>query len=261
MGESVQDKAREAEFFSAHARTGEYDVFDPASSAGLLDRCVELAGLVPPARVADLGCASGVFTGLLAKRGFDAVGIDISEEMISLASRLNPGLEFRAGDVENLPLPDSSLDGVLLSGVLHHLPDPGRCAREVWRVLKPGGRFAAFDPNRLNPFMYFYRDRTSPFYSSKGVTVNERPVLARALAGTLEKAGFDVRVDYLGGLRYRYVASPLLKRLLWAYNAVDMHIVNRVLPRRMLPFVITAGVKRERPSGGGQEGRCRRRSW
>ena len=47
-------------------------------------------------------------------------------------------------------------------------------------MLRPGGRFVAFDPNRMNPFMCLYRDRSSPFYSPVGVTENERPVLAKA---------------------------------------------------------------------------------
>jgi SAM-dependent methyltransferase len=40
---------------------------------------------------------------------------------------------------------------------VHPLPDPARCGSEVFRVLKPGGSFVAFDPNRLNPLMYLYR--------------------------------------------------------------------------------------------------------
>ena len=48
-------------------------------------------------------------------------------------------------------------------------------------MLKPnGGRFVAFDPNRMNPFMWLYRDRASPFYSSVGVTENDCAVLAVA---------------------------------------------------------------------------------
>ena len=101
-------------------------------------------------------------------------------------SKRYPDLEFLEGDAEHLPFPSSSLDGVLLSGLVHHLPDPSRCAAEVFRVLKPGGAFVAFDPNRMNPFMYLYRDRSSPFYSSVGVTENERPVLAQQVAAVSE---------------------------------------------------------------------------
>ena len=97
---------------------------------------------------------------------------------------------------------------MLLSGVVHHFPDPSRCAAEVFRVLRPHGRFVAFDPNRMNPFMWLYRDRASPFYSPVGVTANERPVLAREVAAVFERAGFAVSSHYLSGLAYRYVASP-----------------------------------------------------
>ena len=55
--------------------------------------------------------------------------------------------------------------------------------------------------------MWLYRDPASPFYSSLGVTVNERPVLARQVAAVFERAGFEVSSHYLSGLAYRYVAS------------------------------------------------------
>ena len=74
-------------------------------------------------------------------------------------------------------------------------------------MLRTDGRFVAFDPNRMNPFMWLYRDRSSPFYSAVGVTENERPVLAGQIAGVFKGAGFTVGTEYLSGLSYRYVAS------------------------------------------------------
>ena len=68
-----------------------------------------------------------------------------------LGRRKYPGLELIEGDAENLPFESASLDGVLLSGLVHHFPDPRRLAGEVKRVLRNGGRFVAFDPNRMNP--------------------------------------------------------------------------------------------------------------
>jgi hypothetical protein len=69
-------------------------------------------------------------------------------------------------------------------------------------VLKPGGRFVAFDPNRMNPFMWVYRNRASPFYSPIGVTENERPILAWHMAHLFHNQGFGVKTDYLAGLAY-----------------------------------------------------------
>lgn len=245
-----QDKAKEIEFFDRHAKADEYNVFSPQSNELLISSCLRLAGLQPPAKVADLGCGSGIFSSILAEKSFDVTGIDISPGMIEMAKSKYPKEKYKAnfavGDVEALDMADASLDGVLLSGLLHHLPDPSACIREVHRVLKPGGVFMAFDPNRLNPFMYLYRDRSSPFYSSKGVTENERPVLAKPLAQAFRAAGFQVKTDYLSNLQYRYVASPVMRVLLPAYNLVDSLVFSLPFLRPMRAFVLTTGQK---PSG------------
>jgi len=133
---------------------------------------------------------------------------------------------------------------VLLSGIVHHLPDPSRCAAEVFRVLRPGGSFVAFDPNRMNPFMWLYRDRSSPFYSPVGVTENERPVLAREVAAVFERAGFNVSSHFLSGLAYRYVASRRARLLLPLYNFIDAAAFGLAIMTRLRPFVLTVGEKR-----------------
>jgi len=137
----------------------------------------------------------------------------------------------------------TSLDGVLLSGLVHHFPDPRRLAGEVKRVLRNGGRFVAFDPNRMNPFMWLYRDRASPFYSSVGVTENERPVLAWKIADVFRDEGFRVQTDYLAGLAYRYVASRRTRMLLPIYNFIDGAVFNLAIMQPFRPFVLTSGEK------------------
>ena len=111
-------------------------------------------------------------------------------------------------------------------------------------MLRRDGRFLAFDPNRRNPFMWLYRDRASPFYSPIGVTENERPVLAREVAGVFERAGFAVSSHYLSGLAYRYVASPRMQLLLPLYNIIDAAVFGLPGMERLAPFVLTAGAKR-----------------
>jgi SAM-dependent methyltransferase len=241
----VQDKAKEIAFFDAHAAADEYDVFTPQANDRLIAAVTRLIDLAPGARVADLGCGSGVFTNLLRQRGYDVVGLDISPKLVALGRTKYPGLELIEGDVEALPFADATLDGVLLSGLVHHLPDPSRCAAEVFRVLRPGGRFVAFDPNRLNPFMYLYRDRSSPFYSAKGVTENERPVLPGAVAAVFRQAGFLVRTEFLGGLAYRYVASAGARAILPIYNAIDAVLFRPPFLKALRPFVLACGEKRQ----------------
>jgi ubiquinone/menaquinone biosynthesis C-methylase UbiE len=240
---AAQDKSKEIAFFDSHADADSYDVFTPESSLHLVQSCVELAGFERGARIADLGCGSGVFTNLLHELGFNPVGLDISPKLIARARKKYPSVEFLEGDAEHLPFPPASLDGVLLSGLVHHFPDPSTCASEVFRVLRPGGAFVAFDPNRMNPFMYLYRDHSSPFYSQVGVTENERPVLAHQVVAIFQRAGFKVGTDYISNLSYRYVASSKLRWLLPAYNAVDRLLFAPIFMKPMRSFVLTYGEK------------------
>jgi predicted RNA methylase len=76
--DGVQDKQKEIAFFDAHAASDEYDVFTPEASARLVSAFVRLSGLSRGARVADLGCGSGVFTDLLQRAGYSSIGLDIS---------------------------------------------------------------------------------------------------------------------------------------------------------------------------------------
>ena len=241
--DQAQDKGKEIAFFDAHAEHDAYDVFTPQANERIIAAFVRLSGLPRGARVADLGCGSGVFTDLLRQQGFQSVGLDISPKLIELGRRKYPGLELIEGDAENLPFETGSLDGVLLSGLVHHFPDPRKVVGEVRRVLRSGGRFVAFDPNRMNPFMWLYRDRSSPFYSSVGVTENERPVLAWRVADIFRNEGFRVRSDYLAGLAYRYVASGRARMLLPVYNFIDNSVFNLGFMSPFRPFVLTSGDK------------------
>jgi ubiquinone/menaquinone biosynthesis C-methylase UbiE len=238
-----QDKQKEVDFFNRHAEADDYNVFTDASNDRLIEAFFRMTGLSCGAKVADLGCGSGVFTNLLVRCGVQGHGIDISPSLIALARRKYPDIDFYECDVEMLPFPDSSFDGLLLSGLVHHFPDASVLAREAFRVLKPGGCFFAFDPNRRNPFMYCYRDRTSPFYSSIGVTENERPVLAEQVAQTFRNVGFKTSTDFLSGLSYRYVASGLVSKVLPIYNVVDGLVFRPNFLRALRAFVLTYGVK------------------
>jgi ubiquinone/menaquinone biosynthesis C-methylase UbiE len=240
---SSQDKQMEIAFFNAHAAADAYDVFTPATNDRLIDAFVGLTKLPPGSRVVDLGCGSGVFTNVLQRRGYRCAGIDISPKLITIAQTKFPDIEFAEGDVEHLAFQEDSFDGVLLSGLVHHLPDPSRCAAEVFRILRPGGEFFAFDPNRMNPFMYLYRDRSSPFYSSIGVTENERPVLAAEVAAIFRGVGFRVGTEYLSDLKYRYVASGRIRGLLPLYNAIDSFMFSPPFMRSFRAFVLTFGTK------------------
>jgi SAM-dependent methyltransferase len=93
-------------------------------------------------RVADLGCGPGQIARYLAARGVDTIGIDASAAMIVNARRLNPTIEFYAGNFLSLALADGALIGIAAFYSLIHCArgDLGRAVRELRRVLAPGGR-------------------------------------------------------------------------------------------------------------------------
>lgn len=115
------------------------------------------AALRPSERVLDVGCGTGVLTRLAAEAvgpSGRVVGIDPSPGMLGVARRNavqnKSRAEFKFAAIEHLPFEDVSFDVVMSSCMLHHLPAELKREglREVWRVLKPGGRFVAVDIDR-----------------------------------------------------------------------------------------------------------------
>lgn len=239
-----QNKQKEIFFFDAFSEEHEYNVFTEASNLRLIQKIIDFSSMKKGKLIADLGCGSGIFTKLLKNLGYRVIGLDISQGIIRLGRKNKPDISFIVGDVEYLPFHTESLDGIILSGIVHHLPNFMQLAKEVYRVLKPDGVFVAFDPNRRNPFMYLYRDRNSPFYCSQGVTENERPVLAEEVIDVFSNAGFAVQINYLSGLHYRYVASRRMQYLLPIYNALDSLLFAPELLKRYRAFILTKGEKK-----------------
>lgn len=102
------------------------------------------AALTTTARFLDVGCGGGLATEALASRGLHITGIDISEASLESARRhaAEAGVDtvqYRTGSAYEIPFPDASFDGVVISDVLEHLHDVPRAVREMKRVLRPGG--------------------------------------------------------------------------------------------------------------------------
>lgn len=91
--------------------------------------------------VGDVGCGPGQIARALHERGLPVVGIDLSPEMVALARRLNPALDFRQGTMLALEVDDAAWGGIAAFYSIIHLPpdDLPRALREFARVLRPGG--------------------------------------------------------------------------------------------------------------------------
>ena len=187
-------------------------------------KVVELGRPRPGDRVVDLGCGWGTFAFALADRVAEIVGVDFSQKSIDLCrGRLDaapkPNVRFVCADAGASGLPDASADLVIAADLFEHLypDDAARVAREAFRVLAPGGRFATWTPHRghvlevlKNRNIVLRRDVTHVDYKSM-----------KDMQRLLSDAGFTIERAYYAeshvpGLRIveRYLGPvvPLLRR-------------------------------------------------
>jgi ubiquinone/menaquinone biosynthesis C-methylase UbiE len=134
--------------------------------------------------IADLGAGEGSFALLLAERATRVIAVDSSAKMIEvgreLALRHGVGnVEFRQGDMEELPIDDAAVDLVFFSQSLHHALHPDRAIREAHRILVPNGRIVILDlvKHRFEEARELYADEWLGFSESE-------------IEAMLEKAGF-----------------------------------------------------------------------
>jgi len=141
--------------------------------------------LAPPIVVADLGAGEGLISQLLARRAERVWCIDNSPRMVEVGTELAKknglaNLTYKLGDIEEVPLPDRSVDLAILSQALHHANHPQAAVNEAHRILHPGGQVLVLD---LKEHSF---EKARELYGDVWLGFKES-----ALHGYLKKAGFQ----------------------------------------------------------------------
>jgi SAM-dependent methyltransferase len=186
----------------------------------------------------DFGCGHGMASVGFARRGASVTAFDLSQRYLAEASRRAKAndveIRFLQADGERLPFADGSFDRVWGNAILHHL-DLEKTARELWRVLRPGGVAVFCEPWGENPLLRLAR-RHLP-YPGKARTVDEEPLrqcdLAplRAVFGTVRVESYQL----LSMLRRLRGAGKLVSQL----DRADAWLLGRVPSlRRFCRYVV-----------------------
>jgi len=183
-----------------------------------------------PGRALDIGCGAGELASLLAGRVAALVCVDQSPNMLERARQAvdGPGVEFRIGSLEHLPLGDGEVQTVIASMVLHHIPEPAQALAEIRRVLAPGGSLVLAELDRHEEEVM--RTRFADFWLGFS---------PRRLERSLAEAGFEVEGFESGK------GAGELQCLFYRAQAVS--------PERAGELVVAAADREETTEGAGRK--------
>lgn len=247
--ETFELTEEQAEFYEAQ--------FVPALFGEWAPLLVEAAGVRPGSSVLDVACGTGIVARAAVTRVGDSgrvVGLDRSQAMLNVASRLLPEVEFRLGDAEQLPFEDVSFDTVLCQASLMFFPHPRAALAEMARVAAPAGTVAVQVWGRLEsspgylPFVEVAARHAGPEAIGLLSTYFLHGDLEE-LARLCRTAGLDVTstATRLGAMRYASVdefvtieveSTPLI-------DLIDEQTYGRIRAdarEALLPFVSNDGV-------------------
>lgn len=210
-----------------------------------------LAELKPGETVLDLGSGGGIDVLLSARRvgpAGKAWGLDMTDEMLALArdNQRRAGVEnaeFLKGEIENIPLPDNSVDVVISNCVINLSADKNRVLQEAFRVLKPGGRFAVSDVVTRGPVPEDVRRNMLLWVGCIAGALEDYQYVAK-LAG----AGFENI-----GIEPTRVYNIEDARTFLSGQGVDVDAMAAAVENRFM----SAFIRATKPAGGRAPGCCR----
>jgi arsenite methyltransferase len=176
---------------------------------------ISLAKIQPGETVLDLGSGGGLDCFVAARQvgeGGWVIGVDMTPEMLTRARKKAAQLElknveFHEGYLENLPVADNSIDVIISNCVINLSPDKPQVFKEMFRVLKPGGRIAVSDPVSNRPLLTVQNSTSADWC---GCTSGALP--KQEYVHGLENAGFvDIQIVVDDEVVFRMVDSGEVK--------------------------------------------------
>lgn len=186
----------------------------------------------------DLGCGTALYFPILCRHADRLEGIDSCAAMIrqaatTIEARGLPNCRVRVGSASRLPFADHSIDVVHSWDFLHHASDIDGVLDEIRRVLVPGGRYVAVEPNLLNPSIAWYHARRRSEW--RLFTCNQFTIPRRLAPAFETRLGYD-----------NTVISFVDERTAWLWHAVD-RLTSRAIFRRLAFRYVIDGRLRDGP--------------
>jgi SAM-dependent methyltransferase len=198
----------------------------------------EAAALGPGVRALELGCGTGEFTTRLVESGCELTAVDISEASIARCrERVGEAAEIVLGNIETGEgLEGREFDAIVGVSVLHHV-DVHACLRNVFPLLRPGGRFAFSEPNILNPQVWAER-RFEVLRRLRHVLPHEVAFRAATLRRIFEEEGCLVEVAE----PYEFLHAATPGRLVPAVERIE-RVLEATPARAIAGSIRVAGTK------------------
>ena len=190
-------------------------------------------------RLLDVGSNMGQYTTLLAERGFQMSGIDLSDKAIEIAKKnsqmLDYNIDYFQADAENLKLfKDEIFDGVVSFSTLRYVPNLKKAVREIYRVTKKNGTVVLDFPNRYCPWFSLLKNKF-------GVEnhIYDHFFSARELTALFEEVGFD-NIETKKIMFTHYTFKPNFLKL---YRFIDKLGERTFLIKELAAIILCKGVK------------------
>lgn len=163
-------------------------------------------------RILDVGCGTGFFSILLAQKGYNLTGIDLTPAMITeakaLSGSINCPCDFFVEDAENLSFPDESFDVIIARNLMWNLTNPAKAYQEWLRVLIPNGILLNYDAeyaknNAETPFINYAHanipqkllDECQTIYQLLDISNCNRPIWDQTILDSLDNCSYEVDLN------------------------------------------------------------------